>query len=163
MTLTTLDDDLCRIIEPNVSVTSERLQALQCLRDAGIPTIVWLTPLLPFINDMEENVAGLVHACAQAGVRGIIVFGMGLTLREGSREYFYAALDRRFPGLKQRYIQTYGNAYELPSPNVRQLMHCFHTLCDQYGIMHDDRECFDYLHAFPKQYEQLDLFNSTME
>jgi len=128
MTLTTADDGLCRLIEPNVSVTSERVVALKEFRKAGIPTVVWLCPILPFLNDTRENVQKIVELSADAGVKGIIHFGMGLTLREGNREYFYAQLDRKFPGLKQRYIGTYGNAYELPSPREGELLAVFSEL-----------------------------------
>ena len=84
MTLTTYDDNLCRIIEPNVSVTSERVKALKTLKDAGIPTVIWLTPILPFINDTAENIKGIIEYAKDAGVYGIICFGMGLTLRDGN-------------------------------------------------------------------------------
>jgi len=107
MTLTTYDEDLCRKIEPNVSTTRKRFEVLKQLRDAGIPTVVWLTPILPFINDTEDNISGILDMCREANVYGIICFGMGLTLREGNREYFYEQLDRLFPQLKQKYIQTY--------------------------------------------------------
>ena len=158
MTLTTRDEALCRILEPNVSTTSERIGALRAFRDAGIPTVVWLCPLLPFLNDTPENLRGIVESCAEAGVKGILNFGMGLTLREGSREYFYAQLDRHFPGLKERYIRAYGNAYEIPSPRSRELNDLFHNLCRQYGIWDDNRRIFQFMEEFPQQKDQLSLF-----
>lgn len=91
MTLTTYDEDLCKKIEPNVSTTKERFEALKKLNEAGIPTIVWLCPILPFINDTEENIRGILEYCIEAKVYGVICFGMGLTLREGNREYFIAS------------------------------------------------------------------------
>ena len=148
MTLTTHDDGLCRILEPNVSVTSERMAALNVFRDAGIPTIVWLDPILPFLNDTEENIQGILDSCISAGVKGVLCFNMGLTLREGNREYFYAQLDRHFPGLKERYIRTYGNRYEINSPRNAQLMALFHNTCEKAGMMHDVRQIFTYLHTF---------------
>lgn len=96
MTLTTYDDTLCRIIEPGVCPTSERLAALRELHQRGIPTIVWLTPILPFINDRVQNIQSLLESCQQAGVYGIIHFGMGLTLREGNREYYYRPIGFAF-------------------------------------------------------------------
>lgn len=98
MTLTTYDEALCKILEPKVCTTRERYETLKILRDNGIPTIVWLTPVLPFINDTETNLRGILDYCFDAGVKGIICFGFGTTLRDGDREYFYAALDRHFPG-----------------------------------------------------------------
>ena len=159
MTLTTFDENLCRIVEPNVSTTRERFEVLLRCRELGIPTVVWLSPILPFLNDTEENIRGILQYCVEAGVKGIICFGMGLTLREGDREYYYRALDRHFPGLKERYIQTYGNAYELVSPNWKPLMEIFRETCAQYGIMSTPDECFAYLHAFPEKYIQLSLFD----
>ena len=158
MTLTTYDQALCRKLEPNVSTTAERFQALEVLRDAGIPTVVWLCPILPWINDTEENLRGILDYCVRAGVKGVINFGMGLTLREGNREYFYRQLDRHFPGLKARYIQVYGNAYALESPNSPQLTGIFHRVCEEEGIMHDNNAIFEYLNRFEDKQEQLSLF-----
>ena len=129
MTLTTYDDDLCRILEPNVCNTKRRIEVLEKMRERGIPTVVWLTPILPFINDTEENITAILNECVRTGVKGVIDFGMGLTLREGDREYYYAALDKHFPGMKKRYAQTYGNSYVLPSPNAERLMKLFRDIC----------------------------------
>ena len=158
MTMTTYDEELCRIVEPHVSTTRERFEALEIFRDNGIPTIVWLTPILPYLNDTKENIEGILDYCIRAKVKGIICFNMGLTLREGDREYYYAALDRHFPGLKERYIRRYGNAYELPSERNAELMALFRRTCDAHGILHDMNACFGYLHEFPEPYEQLTLF-----
>ncbi len=157
MTLTTADDDECKIIEPNVCVTSKRVEVLAKMKEAGIPTVVWFTPLLPFINDTEENVNGIIDACISAGVKGIVNFGMGVTLREGDREYFYEALDKHFPGLKEKYIRTYGNAYEISSPNSRQLYAILTQRCEENGIMYKTNEIFAYMKEFPKSYEQICL------
>ena len=134
MTLTTFDEGLCRKLEPNVSSTRERFEALKIFREEGIPTVVWLCPLLPFINDTGENLAGILDYCAQAGVKGIVCFGMGLTLRDGNREYFYRQLDRLFPSMKERYIRTYGNRYELPSPREKELTEQFTAFCREHSI-----------------------------
>ena len=158
MTLTTYDDDLCKILEPNVCNTKRRIEVLEAMRERGIPTMVWLSPILPFINDTEENVRAILDACVRAGVRGIVCFGMGLTLREGDREYYYAALDRHFPGLKERYIRTYGNAYDLPSPNAPALEKLFHRFCAEHSMLHIPEDCFAYMRELPEKNEQLSLF-----
>lgn len=160
MTLTTWDDRLCRIIEPEVCVTSRRLEVLRTMKEAGIPTVVWMTPLLPFINDTKENLEGILEGCLEAGVKGILCFGMGLTLREGNREYFYQALDRHFPGLRWEYQRRYGNAYELPSPRHRELQQIFENTCAKAGILYRPEDIFAYLREFPenKGYTQLSLF-----
>lgn len=159
MTMTCYDETLCRKVEPNVSTTRERFEALKTLRDAGIPTVVWLCPILPFINDSPENISGILDYCAEAGVKGIICFGMGLTLREGSREHFYRQLDLRFPGLKERYIRKYGSAYILDSPHSRELMGLFHRRCEEAGLMHSNERIFQFLGEFEdRRPEQLSLF-----
>ncbi len=155
MTLTTWDERLCRIVEPNVCGTQRRVEVLEAMRERGIPTVVWLTPVLPFINDTRENVRAILEACAQVNVKGIICFDMGLTLREGDREYYYAALDRHFPGLKERYIRTYGNAYEVPSPDRGALMGLFRDFCREHGILYRPEECFAYLGELPEKQRQL--------
>lgn len=151
MTLTTCDEALCRKIEPNVSTTGERFEALKQLRDAGIPTVVWLTPILPFINDTEDNISGILDMCIEAKVYGVISFGMGLTLRDGNREYFYKQLDRLFPRLKEKYIRTYGNQYIVESPDNTRLMQLFHQKCEENGIVHDNDKIFHYLHDFEEK------------
>ena len=159
MTLTTHDEQLCRIVEPNVSSTAERVEILNIMRLNQIPTVVWLCPILPFINDTEENLLGILNSCADAGVKGILCFGMGMTLREGDREYYYDALDRHFPGLKEKYISLYGNSYVLDSPNSAKLMHIFRSFCRSNGIMYRQSEIFAYLNEFPDDgFEQTSLF-----
>ncbi len=160
MTLTTYDDRLCGIIEPNVCNTGRRIKVLEEMKARAIPTVVWMTPILPFINDTAENVQALLEACAQAQVKGIICFGMGMTLRDGDREYYYAALDRSFPGLKQRYIQTYANAYELPSPNNGKLMRLFEDFCRKHQILYKPEDCFQYLNHLPEKTQQLSFLDS---
>ena len=157
MTLTTYDEALCKIIEPNVSSTSERFEALKVFRDHGIPTIVWLCPILPFINDTEENIRRILNYCIEAKVKGILCFGMGLTLREGDREYYYAKLDEHFPGLKKDYQRIYGNDYSLVSPNNDKLMKIFIEECKKHQILSDVDEIFKYIGEFESN-EQLTLF-----
>ena len=158
MTLTTYDDRLCGIVEPNVCNTKRRVEVLEKMRERGIPTVVWLTPILPFINDTEENILSILTACAQTQVKGVICFDMGLTLREGDREYYYAALDRSFPGLKERYIRRYGNAYEVPSPDSERLMRLFCDFCAGHRMLYRPEDCFAYLNALPERYVQTSLF-----
>lgn len=164
MTLTTYDEDLCKKIEPNVSTTKERVEALKKLNEAGIPTVVWLCPILPFINDTEDNIKGILNYCIEAKVYGVICFGMGLTLREGNREYFYNQLDQSFPNIKDKYIQTYGIQYQINSPNHTTLMKLFHQLCEDNGIVHDNKIIFEYLSEFEEKNRsiQLSLFDELL-
>jgi len=158
MTLTTYDDGLCRTIENNVSLTSERFRVLEIMRDSGIPTMVWLCPILPFINDTEENLRGLLDLCVRAKVKGILCFGFGVTLREGDREYFYARLDEHFPGIKELYIQRFGDSYECRSPNSGALMNIFRKECERHGILHRTEDVFAYIKELEPRTKQTSLF-----
>ncbi len=160
ITLTTYDESLCKIIEPYVSTTRERFEVLKTMRDNRIPTVVWLDPILPFINDTADNLRGLLDYCIEAKVYGIICFGMGLTLRDGNREYFYSKLDERFPGLKQKYQKKYGLSYECKSNNDKELRAIFRSACKKHGIVSNNDEIFKYLRTFEdkQQAEQLSMF-----
>ena len=158
MTLTTYDDDLCKILEPNVCNTKRRIEVLEKLSERGIPTVVWLTPICPYINDTPENITAILEECARVGVKGVICFDIGLTLREGDREYYYSALDKHFPGVKDKYIARYGNAYEVPSPNSRELMELFRQTCKKHGMLFRPDDCFKYIEEFPDKYEQMSFF-----
>lgn len=161
ITLTTYDENLCKIIEPNVCTTKRRAEVLNILRDNGIPTIVWFSPILPFINDTEENIRGILSYCIEAKVYGILLFGMGVTLRDGDRQYFYKKLDEHFPGMKEKYIKTYGNQYEVQSQNSKELLHIFESECKSHGIITGVDNIFSYLRKFEEKEigKQLSLFD----
>lgn len=161
MTLTTYEEDMCRLIEPNVCTTRRRAEVLEILRDEGIPTVCWMTPILPFINDTQENIRGLLEYCSRAKTYGILMFGMGVTLRDGDRQYFYRKLDANFPGLREKYVKTYGDAYEVPSPNRAGLMRLVRSVCSEQGIVCDSDEIFRYLYRFEDKLagKQMTLFD----
>lgn len=157
MTLTTYDQKLCKIIEPNVSTTKERFEVLKIMRDNNIPTVVWLSPILPYINDTEENLRGILDYCIEAKVKGIIVFGIGLTLRSGNREYYYKNLDKHFKGLKEKYIRQYGNSYQIISKNHEKLMKIIKEICDRNNIICDIGEVFNYMRAFEEKNNEVQI------
>jgi len=159
MTLTTADDELCKIIEPNVCVTSERVKVLKECQKRGIPTVVWLCPFLPFINDTYENISKLMDYIVDAGVKGIVFFGIGVTLREGDREYFYKNLDKHFRGMKFKYMKYYGNKYNVVSFNEKELSHFVIETCKRNDIMYDCNQVFKYMAEYPITYGQMSLFD----
>ena len=163
ITLTTHDEALCRKLEPHVCTTKRRAEVLDILREEGIPTVCWMTPILPFINDTEDNIHGILDYCIHAKTYGILTFGIGVTLRDGDRQYFYRKLDEHFPGMKQKYIQTYGNAYEIPSPSQASLMRLVRKACAQHGIENNTNRIFAYMNRFEDKLagEQLSLFDFT--
>ncbi|MDE7264224.1 MAG: radical SAM protein [Anaeroplasmataceae bacterium] len=160
ITLTTSDEDLCKIIEPNVSTTKERFEVLMTLKEAGIDTYVWLCPILPFINDSLDNLREILTLCKEAQVKGILCFGFGLTLREGNREYFYQKLDEHFPKLKKEYIKKFKNSYICNSNYNKYLMDYFIKFCKNHSILCDHDKIFEELHSLFEEtgYEKISLF-----
>ncbi len=159
MTLTTYDENLCRVIEPNVCTTKRRYEVLKEFQKRNIPTIVWLCPILPYINDTEENLRSILDYCFDARVKGIINFGFGVTLRNGSREYFYEKLDKYFPGMKEKYQYRFGNSYECPSDNSAILRNIFIKECRTHGVMYEMEGIFTYLNEYPEKEQQISLFD----
>ena len=158
LTMTVADEDLSRILEPNVCTTARRYEVLKAFKARGIPAVVWMTPILPFLTDTEENMRQVLNWYFDAGVKGVILFGAGMTLRDGNREYYYAALDRHFPGLSDAYRARYGDAYEVNSPNNDKLTAMFHAECEKHGVLHDPEACFRYIAEIPAGSGQLSLF-----
>jgi len=136
LTVTTSDDALCMMLEPNVASSSERFAALKKLTDAGIYAGVLMMPLLPFINDTEENITQILVSAKSAGA-GFVYPALGMTLRSGNREYFYEQLDRLFPGLRQRYIEHYGDRYNCSSPRTKKLWAAFKAGCEELGLLYN--------------------------
>lgn len=159
MTLTTFDEKICHIIEPNVCGTKRRYEVLKEFQKRGIPTVVWLCPILPYINDTEDNLRGILHYCFDAGVVGIVNFGFGVTLRDGNREYFYRKLDEHFPGMKEKYQNKFGDAYACPSEHADAFMRIFIEECRKHGVMYSPDEIFAYLNQYPTKIQQLSLFD----
>lgn len=159
MTLTTFDEELCKILEPNVCTTKRRFEVLKEMQKSNIPTIVWLTPILPFINDTEENILGILNYCKEAGVKGILTFGIGMTLRFGNREYYYKKLEEHFPQLKREYMRKYGYSYGLRSPNNAKLSKLIKSFCKENNMLYGEKEVFNYVWEFTPKSEQLSFLD----
>ncbi len=157
MTMTTYDETLCKKLEPNVCTTKRRAEVLNILKEEGIKTIVWMTPILPFINDTKENIQGLLDYCINAKVYGILTFGMGVTLRDGDRQYFYQKLDGNFPGVKEKYIREFGNAYQIESPNNEELMMLLQKECKKNGIVSNTKQLFEYMNTFEEKNKRVQM------
>ncbi len=158
MTLTTFDEGLCSQVEPNVSTTKERVAALCALTERGIPTVVWFTPILPYLNDTPENIRGILSYCKEAGVKGVLYFGAGLTLREGNREYFYEQLDRLFPGLSETYSRRFGAAYICMSEREGELGRFFQAECARLGLWQGNEAIFQWMRTLEACEEQTRLW-----
>lgn len=135
LTVTSADDDMSKIIEPNVSPSSKRFAALKDLTDNGIYAGILMMPILPFILDTPENILGIVDKTYESGGR-FVYAGFGVTLRQNQRAWFYYALDKHFKGIKQKYVNAYGNRYECGIPNYEKISKRFKARCDDYGIIY---------------------------
>jgi len=134
-TVTTINEKLCKKIEPNAPTAAARLAALKKLTDLEIVCGVILTPILPFINDTEDNISGILEEAARAGAKYAFTFhGFGVTLRQNQRDYFFDKLDALFPGTKRKYIHAFGNAYSCSSPNNAVLKKIFTERCRALGL-----------------------------
>lgn len=134
-TVTTADDDLCMKIEQSVCPTSERIKAIRKLTLSGITCGILLMPILPFINDTEENIVNIVEMAVNAGVKWIYAEGFGVTLRQNQREHFYTKLDKLFPGTKIKYINTFGTKYHCATPNYK-LFNIFVRECEKHNVLY---------------------------
>ncbi|MDE6149488.1 MAG: radical SAM protein [Ruminococcus sp.] len=153
MTITTADDKLCRLIEPHVSVSSERFDALAKMSEVGLFTGITLMPVLPFIEDNEENILRIVGTAHDCGVK-IIYPAFGMTLRQNQRDYYYEQLDKLFPGLSDKYRKFYGDKYNCVSPNAKKLWRVFASECDRFGILYNMK---DIIRAYKQGYGDMQL------
>lgn len=135
-TITTPNDDLSKIIEPNVCTSSKRFASIKVLSDNGIFVGIMMNPVLPFITDNEEDIKRLVYLAYKSGAKFIHTY-MGMTLRENQKDYYFLKLDKYFPNLKEKYIKTYGNRYECTSTKAKLLYKIFKEECNKYGILYN--------------------------
>ena len=156
-TITTPNDELSKIIEPNVCISSKRLQAIKILSDNGIFTGIMMNPMLPFITDKEEDIRYLVKLAYQNGAKFIHTY-MGMTLRENQREYYFYKLDQHFIGIKEKYIKYYGDKYNCIVPNYKRLYKVFTDECIKYGILYDMKDIIKAYKKEIKSNEQITLF-----
>jgi len=156
-TITTPNDRLSKIIEPNVCVSSKRFQAIKTLSDNGIFVGIMMNPVLPLITDKEEDIKLLVKLAYQSGVKFIHTY-MGMTLRENQRDYYFEKLDQNFIGLKEKYLKLYGNRYNCTVPNYKKLYKIFTDECDKYGILYNMSDIIKAYKRDIKDNEQITLF-----
>jgi DNA repair photolyase len=132
-TITTADDELGEKLEPGASLVSDRFRAMRALADKDIQTGVSLMPVLPFIEDNEENIAAIVRQTHEHG-GSYIIPSFGMTTRDRQRAYYYDRLDELFPGLRQKYERAFGDRYHCPANNADRLAKVFYELCEQYSL-----------------------------
>ena len=156
LTVTAADDTLSKKLEPRAPISSARLEAIKKLSDAGLFAGVLLMPVLPFIEDTEENIASIVELAHQSGAK-FIYPAFGVTLRQNQREWFFDRLEELFPLVKEKYVSAFGNAYECRCPNQKELWELFRGDCEKYGIIY---KMYEIIRTYKSGYEssQLSLF-----
>lgn len=152
-TVTTLDEALAAKLEPNAPPPSRRLEALRHLAGQGLFTGLLLMPVLPFLEDSEENILSILRAAADAGARFVYAY-FGVTLRENQRDYFYNRLDESFPGLREQYVSRFGGRYDCRSPRAGKLEQLYREECDRLGLL---RRMQDIVSAYRQGYGDLQL------
>lgn len=157
ITVTTCDDDLSTKLEPHVARSSERFAALKRLTEQGIFAGILLMPVLPFIEDTQENITGIIHLAQENGAR-FIYPGFGVTLRQNQREWFYAQLDKHFPGIREKYERTFGEAYSCHSPRSRTLYKLLSDECRSKGMLYKMEDIIRHYKTGYGQ-EQVSLFD----
>ncbi|MCL2404631.1 MAG: radical SAM protein [Defluviitaleaceae bacterium] len=155
-TITTADDDLCKKLEPNTATSSQRFEAMSSLTAQGIYCGVLILPLLPYVNDTQENIIKILRMTKDAGGKFVYTY-MGMTLRIGSREYYYSHLDNILPGIKEKYMKHFGIRRTCLSQNRKKLWGVFTAECDRLGLLYDMKAI---THHYKAGYEnnQLTLF-----
>ena len=156
ITITCSEDDISKVIEPKVSSSSERFKVIYELNEAGIDAGILLMPILPFINDTEENIRGIVRLASESKAKFIYPY-FGVTLRDKQREFYYDNLEKSFPGLKNKYIKRYGNNYSCESDNAKELYKLLAKLCEEKDILYK-MEDINRLFVIKNEYEQMSLF-----
>lgn len=156
MTITSAEDELCRKIEPRAPLSSQRFEAIRKLSEAGINAGVLLMPVLPFIEDNEENIRTIIKLAHNSGAK-FIYPALGMTLRQNQRDWYFEKLDELFPSVKQKYIEAFGSAYECRSSKIKELWALFQSECDKASIIY---KMTDIISAYKDGYdnEQLSLF-----
>ncbi len=156
-TITTPNDNLSKIIEPNVCISSKRLKAIRKLSNNGILVGIMMNPVLPFITDKEEDIKKLVKLAYDNGAKFIHTY-MGMTLRENQRDYYFNKLDQSFKGLRQKYIKYYGTRYSCIVPDYKKLYKVFIDECKKYGILYNMNDIIRTYKREIKKNEQMALF-----
>jgi len=156
ITITTANDALCKKIEPYAAVSSKRFSAIRELSASGIFTGILLMPVLPFLEDDDKNINEIIRLAHESGAK-FIYPAFGVTLRQNQREWYYQKLDQHFPGLKQKYIKEFGNAYECRPPKAKALWNLFQRECVRLGLLYRMK---DIINGYKQGYgdNQLSLF-----
>lgn len=156
ITITTLNTDLARILEPRAPRPDLRLDAMRRLNQNGVAAGVICAPVLPEITDSPADLEALVRATAEAG--GRYIFANPLFLKPCSAAVFFPFLEKEFPHLVQRYRERYGNRAFLPKPYAKRISELMAKLRRKYRIV-NAYERYDRPHQYPARVDdQLPLF-----
>jgi DNA repair photolyase len=156
VTITTLDTELARILEPRAPRPDLRLAAVRELSAAGIRVGVSASPVLPGITDSAKDLEGLVRAAAEAGADH--VFANPLFLKPCSAAVFLPFLEKNFPRLVENYRTRYANRAFIGPAYGKRLSDMVHGLREKYKLNQRRRETYAVKWATQEPNDQMELF-----
>jgi DNA repair photolyase len=148
LTITTIDDELAKIIEPNAPPSSKRLKAAETLAKKGIPTSIRIDPIIPFLNDNQEN---LIKTLASIGIIHITV--STYKIKPDNWQRLSIALPKTAEKLKSLYFEEgerIGRYLYLPKSLRLKMMEKMRLTAEKYGIKFGTcREDLSHLNTAP--------------
>ncbi len=155
--LTTTNDDESILLEPNSATTKERLDVLSECRKRNIDTVVWINPILPYINDSIDNIKGILNYCKKTNVKGIVTFGLGLKLEDKNREFFFSNIHKNFPGVKDKYVDQFSDDTNISTPKNITLENIIFKFCLDNNIIYGSDKVFSFIDEFPERESLFDF------
>jgi DNA repair photolyase len=156
VTITTLNVDLARMLEPRAPRPDLRLEAVRELNLAGIQVGVNCSPVLPGITDSPRDLEAVVRATAKAG--GQNVFANPLFLKPCSAAVFFPFLEKEFPQLAENYRRRYQDSAFLPKAYSQRLSQLMSRLREKYGLQRNSGRDHGQMPAVATAETQLELF-----
>ena len=159
VTITTVNTDLARILEPRAPRPDLRLEAVRQLNLAGVAAGVICAPVLPGITDAPRDLEALVEAAAHAGAKSI--FANPLFLKPCSASVFLPFLEKEFPRLVASYRERYAQRAFLAPAYGKRLSQLMSRLREKHGIRNEYERYARRAHPAPSEGdEQMGLFSA---
>jgi DNA repair photolyase len=161
ITVTTLNTDLARILEPRAPRPDLRLEAVRQLNLAGVDAGVNCAPVLPEMTDRPSDLDALVKAASEAGAK--YIYSGALFLKPCSAAVFLPFVEEHFPSLIEHYRQRYADRAFVPKGYSERLSHLMTSLRQKYGIGVGFGRKRQALAPASLQSQQLSLFGGVLQ
>jgi DNA repair photolyase len=155
ISITTLNDMVASKLEPGAPKTTDRFKLVSKLTQEGILVGIKMIPIIPFINDSEENILGIIRSAKNAGAK-FVYPAFGITLRDKQRNHFFDMIEKEFPGLKNVYMDTFGSKFSCISPASPKLKKAFVIECKKQKLLYGMKEIVQLIR--PDKNVQMKLF-----